>query len=628
MMAFQRCHNNCRHQRREIMRYYLQQIYIPKNENRFWLNVCSFPDKYCNQWKLLATTCRTNSMKYYSVRYYSTKGKDGFCLPQTHHHRLERATHRVLDAAIGSLTAGQLEELSTAISYWSTDRRNDCNSYIMIEALRCRLLQEEKYIGQSLLTTSICQSIMEGWIKCSAYSTSQVKEPLHTTVLKMQQLLDHIVEQYRSGNMSMKPNDFVFSLVMDGWAELSDMKYADLWKSDPFYPAKQVQNLLSLMEDVYEIDQRKPNTACYNIAIKAWAKSANKVDTKSILEVPAAAKAEAILMKMLEWYRLEKDTCTTMRAPNAITFNTVMYAWAESVHLENYASNAEHILNLMTAFSKEQHPLLKHSKTYSNYRNTSSVVLVKPDKVSYSTVISAYATSSIPGAHLKAQQLLRSMEDLSAADSTLSPNTYTYNAVIKAIAKSGSYDAPFQAEALLLRMLQMFKDGHLNNEMVPDIISYNTVLHGWAASNHDKAAERAEELLRQMQSLSHEKYSSVLSIRPNIVSYNTVCNAIAKSKKKGSAEKIFHLIEQMKQFGIQPDTTTYNTLLLAYVRNSSKTASKHAESVLSTMKTLYRGGDDNVKPDLVSSLAKFCPILNNLFFRQRAQLSPFLIVYI
>jgi hypothetical protein len=27
------------------------------------------------------------------------------------------------------------------------DRRNDCNSYMMIEALRCHLLQEEKYIA-------------------------------------------------------------------------------------------------------------------------------------------------------------------------------------------------------------------------------------------------------------------------------------------------------------------------------------------------------------------------------------------------------------------------------------------------------------------------------------------------
>ena len=526
MMSFQRYHNHCRNRKREIASYLLQTV-LPKTKR---LHTCSFPFKYQYQWKLLTTSYLTKSMSYNSLRYCSTKGKDGSFLPQTHHHRLERATRRLLDASIGSLTAGHLEELSTAISYWSTERRNDCNSYMMIEALRCRLLQEEKYIGQSLLTTCICQSIMEGWIKCSVYSTKHIKEPLRTTVLKMQQLLDHILEQYRSGNMRMKPNDFVFSLVMDGWADLCDIKYADLWKNDPFYPAKQVQNLLSLMEHVYEIDERKPNTACYNIAIKAWAKSANKVDNKSTHEASAAAKAESILMNMLEWYRLEKDSCTTMRAPDAMTFNTVMHAWAESVHLENYASKAEHILNLMTSFSEEQHQWLKHPKKYSNHRHTSSFVLVKPDKVSYSTVISAYATSPVRGAHLKAQQLLRTMEDLSAADSNLCPNAYTYNAVIKAIAKSGCSDAPFQAEALLLRMLKLFQDGHSNNEMAPDIFSFNAVIHGWASSNHAKASERAEEILRQMQCLSHKQHSLV-SIRPDIVSYNTVCDAIAKSRK-------------------------------------------------------------------------------------------------
>jgi hypothetical protein len=40
---------------------------------------------------------------------------------------------------------------------------------------------------------------------------------------------------------------------------------------------------------------------------------------------------------------------------------------------------------------------------------------------------------------------------------------HTYNAVIKAIAKSGCTDAPFQIKALLLRMLKISQDGYSNN---------------------------------------------------------------------------------------------------------------------------------------------------------------------
>lgn len=128
-----------------------------------------------------------------------------------------------------------------------------------------------------------------------------------------------------------------------------------------------VQYLLSLIEDVYEIDERKPNTACYNIAIKAWAKSANKVDSKTTLEISAATKAKSILMNMLNRYRLEKDSYTTTRAPYSMTFNTVMHAWVWSVHLEKHAPKAEHKLNLMTALPKEQHQMLEHAKSYSNH---------------------------------------------------------------------------------------------------------------------------------------------------------------------------------------------------------------------------------------------------------------------
>lgn len=616
MKALECCYNYCRNQRKGTSGCYLLQK-LPQAQwskqrmvetCNFLLHSSSFPSFYSYRWKRLTMNYLSSSLTYCSFRYYSSKGTIG---EPKQHHRLERATHRLLEAPLGSLTAGQLEELSTAMSYWSTNRRTDCVSYMMVEALRIRLLQEEEFTGQPLLTTSIYQSIMEGWIKCSAYSTKHQKEPLHTIVLNMQKLLDHMVEQYRSGNKRMKPNDFVFSLVMDGWADLCDSQYGGVWKENPFYPAKQAQNLLSSMEDLYQLEDRKPNTTCYNIAIKAWAKSASKIKLRTTLDdddVPAAAKAESILMKMLEWYRLEKDPYTS-RAPDATSFNTVMYAWAESVHLENYASKAEHILNLMISFSREQQQLFKAPKFNSN-RLYSSAVLVRPNTVSYTTVISAHATSPVRGAHLKAQQLLRDMEELGATDSNLNPNTYTYNAVIKAFARSGSNEAPYQAEALLHRMIKKSQDGHFNHQVFPDLTSYNTVLHAWASSKHTKASDRAQELLRQMQNLSDKSYSSTINIRPDIISYNTVCDAIAKSRKEDSAEKILRIIEEMKQRNIEPDTTTYNTLLSAYIRSGTKTTS-NAEGVLSMMHSMYDSGNEHVKPDLVSFLASSAQYTNN-----------------
>jgi len=51
--------------------------------------------------------------------------------------------------------------------------------------------------------------------------------------------------------------------------------------------------------------------------------------------------------------------------------------------------------------------------------------------------------------------------------------------------------------------------------MVPDIFSYNAVLHGYASSAHVKAPERAEKKKsRQLQCLSHNDtttYKKLLS---------------------------------------------------------------------------------------------------------------------
>lgn len=69
-------------------------------------------------------------------------------------------------------------------------------------------------------------------------------------------------------------------------------------------------------------------------------------------------------------------------------------------------------------------------------------------------------------------------------------NTVTYNTVLNAFAKSRDKDAPYRAEALLNRMQAEYEAG--NENVMPNAISFSSLLNSWAKSGLEGAAERAE----------------------------------------------------------------------------------------------------------------------------------------
>ena len=72
------------------------------------------------------------------------------------------------------------------------------------------------------------------------------------------------------------------------------------------------------------------------------------------------------------------------------------------------------------------------------------------------------------------------MEGLSSEGRTeLMPDTVSFNTVIDALARSGSHGAPQRAEVLLQRMDDLSK-GDAKFPCEPDTRSFNIVINGWA----------------------------------------------------------------------------------------------------------------------------------------------------
>ena len=83
----------------------------------------------------------------------------------------------------------------------------------------------------------------------------------------------------------------------------------------------------------------------------------------------------------------------------------------------------------------------------------------------------------------------------------MKPNTISFNSVISAWAKSGERGAAQRAESILKRMQELHEAG--NPDVKPNTISFNSVISAWANSGERGAAERAEAILKRMQEL-HE----------------------------------------------------------------------------------------------------------------------------
>ena len=179
---------------------------------------------------------------------------------------------------------------------------------------------------------------------------------------------------------------------------------------------------------------------------------------------------------------------------------------------------------------------------------------LKPDAVTFSAVISAWANSGDPRAGERARVLFRQVQHLSgkpgynirldagfyrsvlgafavsgdtataeALLATINRNElkgvkadrYMYHALLRAYAKSDDKDAAERAEAHLKDMTELSVSTR-NNFVKPHAACYMSVLECWAKSEHsEKAVERSEALLSEME----EKAKHDPQVKPTPAAY-------------------------------------------------------------------------------------------------------------
>jgi hypothetical protein len=140
--------------------------------------------------------------------------------------------------------------------------------------------------------------------------------------------------------------------------------------------------------------------------------------------------------------------------------------------------------------------------------------------------------------------------------------------------------------------------------------TYNILLDAWSQSREEGSAERAEQILSEMETLYLS--SGDEDLRPNESSYNACIKAHVKngsnSNGADSVNKAEAILNRMAaananrttEHQVTPNRRSYNLLLYALANSSFADAAERADSILSKMLLAYRQGDENVKPDINS----------------------------
>lgn len=333
-----------------------------------------------------------------------------------------------------------------------------------------------------------------------------------------------------------------------------------------------------------------------------------------------APKAEALLLDALEKYQqylveneeeTEKEqssSASTKKSsniiiPNTISFTNVITAWARCTRKDS-AKRAQSLLDQMLSLYTQRNSTDEGSRN-NNWEH------VKPNKISYNSVITAWARSNERGSARKAEDLLRNMYEFynneSGLDISCKPDSRSFNAVINAVARSRDKNCADRAKFLLDEMGRLYDEG--DTDLLPDALTFGAIINAYANSLEAGSSDKAAQLLMHMESLYQLGFENA---KPTTFVYNACMNAFAKDPLicvRGGfsrAEKAEQLLDSMekryneeKDWRIKPDIISYSTVINAHANSGTSNAGVNADAILRRMMHRYLLGDTKCRPNAI-----------------------------
>jgi pentatricopeptide repeat protein len=298
------------------------------------------------------------------------------------------------------------------------------------------------------------------------------------------------------------------------------------------------------------------HTRMYIYAMEAWAKSGVKGGHLRAMQIHDA---------LMQQHVATRNACL---APTLDSFNTLLKCLAKSGDFENAPRLCEQVLqSMIKTATLSSYPGGEEEEEPGRRDNQQLFLRLKPDAISFSSILDAYARSAAAAATTfssssstslrrdyteRCRQVFALMDELH-----VSKNVYTYSALQNVYARSGRSDAPQQCRDILQEML--------DND---------------AACRKSGGGIHGEEQPLQQQQQHH-----VDIVKPNVMNYNAVLNAASRTPSMTHAKMASDLLERMElpaeQGGhdVQPDRLSYALTILACTRAAAAAAGDEESSL-------------------------------------------------
>lgn len=147
------------------------------------------------------------------------------------------------------------------------------------------------------------------------------------------------------------------------------------------------------------------------------------------------------------------------------------------------------------------------------------------------------------------------------------PNTVSYHTALTCLAQTGGAVSVERAEGLLRNMETRMATGE--TLFRSDVTAYNIVMAGWLKSKHKNSLRRIKNIIRRME--NHSSTKTHLPF-PNTISYNILISCLATTRNREAFDEAMEILRSMKGRrdkeeinDTQPDVFTYTSIISGQV---------------------------------------------------------------
>lgn len=274
------------------------------------------------------------------------------------------------------------------------------------------------------------------------------------------------------------------------------------------------------------------NNVCFGLLIRTLCKNNNIIEAVRWFEFAIKEKYvenEVIFNNLIDYYAKTRQINDMIKiynklkeinlSPSIVTYNSLIYGYINANDFNSAFSLFEEI----------------------KYNNT-----VKPDIYTYSTIIKGIKCLSSDDPLV--DKLINLVEEIYNSDDLLkSKDVFLFNVLLDNCLYIRNDD-------ICINLWEKIKSNE-NNNIIPDIITFNTFIKNFSSFELYDKAEEVYFFIENMQNNNKNKNNA---IKPNDVTFNSMINVYTKNKNFIALWKI---VDKMKELHIKYDNYTYSTII-------------------------------------------------------------------